>query len=79
MIKTTFKINIENIVVQLDQIKCQNIVTPQRLSYMASQILLEGDPNSPRGQPLLSQVTQWCPLGEPRLPYMRIGVPYRRV
>ena len=36
--------------------------------------LLQGDPYSPRGQPILSQVPQWCPLGEPRSPYRGVGV-----
>ena len=58
MIKTTFRINIKNIVLQLHQNKCQNIVTPPRLSYRATPTLREGDPYSPRGRPLLSQVTQ---------------------
>ena len=36
--------------------------------------LLQGKPCSPRGRPILSQVTQWCLLGELGLPYWRVGV-----
>ena len=38
-----------------------------------NKALLQGNPYSPRWLPLLSQVTQWCPLWEPRSPYWRVG------
>ena len=86
MIRTIF--NIENIVLPFHQNMCQNIVTLPRISIFnifaskpeyvpkytdATKALLQGNPYSPRGRPLLSQVTQWCPLGEPRLPYRSKG------
>ena len=47
MIKTIFRINNENIVWQLHQNKRQNLVTPPRLSYMATPTLLDGAPTLP--------------------------------
>ena len=44
------------------------IVIPIRLSYMATPNLQEGTPTLP------GDTKQLCPLGEPRSPYMTVGV-----